>query len=121
LSLAFAVATAMLLPHVYVGWRRSRRFKRFGSEFPNAVDVIVRGVKSGLPLVDCLKIVSAEAQEPVRSEFRTLVEDQTLGMPLDEAVQRLPDRMPVSEARFFAIVVAISLTAYRLGDREAGR
>jgi tight adherence protein B len=57
--------------------------------------------------VDCLKIVASEAQEPVRSEFKTLVQDQTLGMPLDEAVQRLPDRVPLTEATFFAIVIAI--------------
>jgi tight adherence protein B len=107
LCLAFALGGGVLGPHMYVGLRRNRRLRRFSNEFPNAVDVVVRGVKSGLPLVDCLKIVATEAQEPVRSEFKTLVEDQTLGLPLDEAVQRLPERMPVSEARFFAIVIAI--------------
>ena len=88
-------------------FRRNSRFKRFSNEFPNAVDVIVRGVKAGLPLVDCLKIIAAEAQEPVRSEFKTMVQDQTLGMPLDEAVQRLPERVPLAEANFFGIVIAI--------------
>jgi tight adherence protein B len=67
----------------------------------------VRGIKSGLPLVDCVKIVAAEAQEPVKSEFKAVVEDQALGLPLDEAVQRLPERMPVADANFFAIVIAI--------------
>jgi len=91
----------------YVGHRRAVRFRRFTAEFPTAVDVIVRGVKSGLPLVDCLKIIAAESQAPVREEFKTLVEDQTLGMPLEDAVQRLPERIPLPEASFFAIVVAI--------------
>lgn len=103
----FGLSGGLLLPHLYVNFKRNRRFKRFAAEFPNAVDVIVRGVKAGLPLVDCLKIIATEAQEPVKGEFKTLVEDQTLGMPLDEAVQRLPERVPLSEASFFAIVVAI--------------
>jgi len=103
----FGLSGGLLIPHMYVGARRDRRFKAFTAEFPNAVDIIVRGVKSGLPLVDCLKIIAMEAQEPVRGEFRQVIEDQTLGMPLEEAVERLTDRMPLSEANFFAIVIAI--------------
>jgi tight adherence protein B len=106
-GVGFAISSGVLLPHLYVSRRRNGRLKKFSAEFPNAVDVIVRGVKAGLPLVDCLKIVASEAQEPVRSEFKTLVQDQTMGMPLDEAVQRLPDRVPLTEATFFAIVIAI--------------
>jgi tight adherence protein B len=106
-TVGFSISAGLLFPHIYLTGRRSRRFKRFGAEFPNSIDVIVRGVKAGLPLVDCLKIVAAEAQQPVKGEFKKLIEDQTLGMPLDEAVQRLPERIPVSEASFFAIVIAI--------------
>ncbi len=96
-----------LLAHLYVGLKRRRRLERFRNLFPDAIDVIVRGIKSGVPLGDCLKIVATEAPEPVREEFKTLVEDQALGMPLGEAVQRLPERIPVSEANFFAIVIAV--------------
>jgi tight adherence protein B len=103
----FGAAAGLLLPHLYVKIKRDRRFKRFSAEFPNALDVIVRGIKAGLPLGDCLKIIAAETQDPVKREFQALIEDQTLGMPLAEAVQRLPDRMPLTEASFFAIVVAI--------------
>ncbi|SEQ61721.1 tight adherence protein B [Faunimonas pinastri] len=106
-ALGFAVALGLLVPHLYVGQRRKRRFKRFSNEFANAIDVIVRGIKAGLPLVDCLKVISTEAQEPVKSEFRQVVEDQTFGMPLSEAVARLPERVPVPEANFFAIVIAV--------------
>ncbi|HEX2255808.1 MAG TPA: pilus assembly protein, partial [Afifellaceae bacterium] len=79
-ALGFAVAGGIALPYFYVNLKRKRRFKKFTNEFPNAVDVIVRGVKAGLPLVDCLKIIAAEAQEPVRSEFQEMIEDQTLGL-----------------------------------------
>jgi tight adherence protein B len=106
-AVGFGIAGGLLLPHAYVGSRRGRRFKKFTEEFPNSVDIIVRGVKSGLPLVDCLRIISLEAQDPVRSEFRQIVEDQTLGVPLDDAVQRLAERVPLTEANFFAIVIAI--------------
>jgi tight adherence protein B len=106
-ALGFGAAGGLLLPHLYVGLKRARRFKAFAAEFPNALDVIVRGVKSGLPLVDCLKIIATESQEPVKREFQSIVEDQTLGVPLDEAVERLAERVPIAEASFFAIVLAI--------------
>lgn len=106
-SLGFGASGGLLLPHMFVNFKRKRRFKRFSNEFPNAVDVIVRGVKAGLPLIDCLKIIASEAQEPVRSEFQQIAEDQTLGMPLSEAVARLPERIPLAEANFFAIVIVI--------------
>ena len=103
----FGMSGGILLPHMFVNHARKRRLLKFSDEFPNAVDVIVRGVKAGLPLVDCLKVISSEAQEPVRSEFHEIVEDQTLGMPLPEAVERLPERIPLAETNFFSIVVAI--------------
>jgi tight adherence protein B len=106
-SMGFGVAGALLLPYLYVNGKRSSRFKTFSTEFPNAVDVIVRGVKAGLPLVDCLRIISLEAQEPVRSEFRVILEDQTLGLPMDEAVQKFAERIPLPEANFFAIVISL--------------
>jgi tight adherence protein B len=106
-SLGFGVAAGLALPHMFVNFKRKRRLYRFGQEFPNAVDVIVRGVKAGLPLIDCLKVISAEAQAPVGPEFQEIIEDQTLGMPLSEAVERLPERIPLAETNFFAIVIAI--------------
>jgi tight adherence protein B len=106
-TVGFGISGGVLLPHFFVNFKRKRRLNRFSNEFPNAVDVIVRGVKAGLPLVDCLKVIARESVEPVRSEFQEVVEDQTLGMPLPDAVGRLPERIPLPEANFFAIVVAI--------------
>lgn len=106
-SAAFGATGGILLPYMYVNGKRSTRFKNFSTEFPNAVDVIVRGVKAGLPLVDCLRIISLEAQEPVKSEFRLILEDQTLGLPMDASVQKLAERIPLPEANFFAIVIAL--------------
>ena len=106
-AVAFGFAAGFVVPYAFVNLKRARRFKAFSAEFPNALDVVVRGVKAGLPLVDCMKVIAQEAQEPVCTEFREIIEDQTLGLPMDEAVMRLQDRMPISEARFFAIVIAI--------------
>ncbi|WP_050577461.1 type II secretion system F family protein [Sinorhizobium arboris] len=106
-AVGFAIAGGLLLPHIYVNAKRKSRFARFTAEFPNAVDVIVRGLKAGLPMPDCLRVIAAEAQEPVKSEFVTVAQDQTLGIPVDEAVQRMCERMPLPEANFFAIVIAI--------------
>ncbi|MDK1490887.1 type II secretion system F family protein [Sinorhizobium sp. 7-81] len=106
-AVGFAIASGLLLPHAYVSKKRKSRFARFAAEFPNAVDVIVRGLKAGLPMGDCLRVIAAEAQEPVKSEFVSIAQDQTLGIPVDEAVERMCERMPLPEANFFAIVIAI--------------
>jgi tight adherence protein B len=95
------------LPRWFVSRARTRRIKKFGNEFPDALDVIVRGIKSGLPLNDCLRIVAGEAAEPVATEFRLIIESQTLGLPLTEAAAKLFERIPSAEANFFGIVLAI--------------
>jgi tight adherence protein B len=95
------------LPRWTLGFLKKRRERRFLNIFPDAVDVIVRGVKAGLPLGDCLKIIANEAQEPVKSEFRSIVETQTIGMPVGEACLKLYESVPLPEATFFGIVVLI--------------
>ena len=89
----------------------SRRQNAFLTEFANAIDIIVRGVKSGLPLNECLNIIARESADPIGSEFREVVEQQRVGVPLQECFERLTDRMPLPEVRFFAIVIAIQQSA----------
>jgi tight adherence protein B len=99
------------LPSVWLSFMTKRRLKKFTLAFPGAVDVIIRGVRAGLPLGDCLRIIASEAPEPVRGEFRQIVEAQTLGMSVAEAVERMPERIPTPEANFFAIVITIQQKA----------
>lgn len=106
-ALGIAALAGLGLPHLYVSRKRARRLKRFSDDFPNAIDIIVRGVRSGMALTDGLKTIAAEMEDPIRGEFETVVRDQSLGVPLDEAVQRLADRVPLSETGFFAIVIGI--------------
>ena len=100
-------AGGMGIPRWLLGFLKKRREARFLHNFPDAVDVIVRGVKAGLPLGDCLRIIATEAQEPVRSEFKAICEAQTIGIPMGDACAKLFDRMPLPEANFFGIVVSI--------------
>lgn len=99
------------LPRWVLKWLTKRRQTKFIDEFANAIDVIVRGVKSGLPLNDCLQIIARESPQPICGEFREVVEQQRVGVPLMECFDRMMMRMPLAEVKFFAIVVAIQQQA----------
>jgi tight adherence protein B len=102
---------ALGLPRWILARLTKRRQTKFVDEFANAIDVIVRGVKSGLPLPECLGIIARESPQPIAGEFTELVEQQRVGVPLGEAFERMMTRMPMSEVRFFAIVIAIQQQA----------
>ena len=109
---ALVVAMSGLgLPNLVLTRLRARRIDKFVAIFPNALDIIVRGVKAGLPLGDTLRIIANETPEPMRSEFRKIVEAQALGLPLSEAVEKMAQRVPVSETNFFSIVIGIQYKA----------
>lgn len=108
---AFAAVGFLGVPRWYINRRRKRRMKKFLIEFANAVDVIVRGVRAGLPLNDCFRIIATESVDPVKSEFIKIAESQALGISIAEAVAKLPERVPLPEANFFAIVIAIQSRA----------
>jgi tight adherence protein B len=95
------------LPRWVLNYLKKRREKKFLKALPDAVDVIVRGIKAGLPLFESIKVVAADSPEPLRSEFLAIIETQAIGMPLGEACARLFERMPLPEANFFGIVIAI--------------
>jgi tight adherence protein B len=95
------------LPRWFVNFCKARRQKKFVDEFSNAIDVIVRGVKSGLPVNECLKIISVEAPKPVNEEFQILVEGVRIGLSLEQGLARMYDRMPLQEVNFFGIVLII--------------
>jgi tight adherence protein B len=102
-----AFAAGVGLPRWILAYLKKRRINAFTLELPNAVDVIVRGIRSGLPLGDCLRIVASEAREPLKSEFRHVIESQAMGMTISEAIVKIPERVPIAEANFFAIVIGI--------------
>jgi tight adherence protein B len=106
-----ALVGGLGVPNWLLSYLCKRRLKLFLEEFPNAVDVIIRGIKAGLPLGDCLRIIASEAAEPVKTEFRLIVETQSLGLSLSESIERIVDRVPIPEANFFSIVISIQQKA----------
>jgi tight adherence protein B len=110
-SIGMFIIGSIGAPFYVLSYLQKRRIKKFVNEFPNAVDVIVRGVKAGLPLGDCLRIIASEAAEPVKGEFRYLVDQQQLGLTVAEACALLYARVPTQEANFFGIVIEIQQKA----------
>jgi tight adherence protein B len=111
LAAAVGVIGVFGVPRWVVSKLTKRRQAKFLAELANAVELIVRGVKSGLPLNECLATIARESAEPLASEFREVVEQQRVGVPLAEALERLTTRMPLAEIRFLTIVIAIQQQA----------
>ena len=107
LVIAAGVIAGLGLPRWILGMARSRRQKKFVANFADALDVIVRGIKSGLPLNECLKIIAREGESPVKEEFQILVEGVAVGVDVDEGLRRMLRRMPLPELNFFSIVLSI--------------
>jgi len=107
----FGLAGGYLLPRFYMGWRRKRHQNAYLNELPNAVEAIVRGVKSGLPLNDSMRLVAKEAKEPIKTEFQKVLDQQALGKTTAEAVAVLFDRMPLPEVNFFVVVITVQQQA----------
>ena len=106
-ALGAGLVTGLGLPRWVVGFIGKSRMKKFSAEFANAVDIIVRGIKTGLPVHDCFKIIARESPAPLGPEFQTLVEGMGVGMTLSQALDKMYERMPTPELRFFSIVIAI--------------
>src|ERR1700722_16465350 len=106
-----AFAGAFGLPNWSLKFLKKRREANFLKHFPDAVDVIVRGIKAGLPLLDSIRDITHESPETKSSEFRAIVETQSFGLPLGDACAKLYERIPVAEANFFGIVISIQQRA----------
>lgn len=110
-TLGMAFVAGFGLPRWILGFLIGRRQKKFLGEFPNALDVMVRSIRSGLPLNDALRLIAADGQDPVKTEFRRVVESQQVGLSVPEACTRMMLTMPLPEVNFFAIVIAIQAQA----------
>lgn len=107
-GLAFVIGFG--LPRFFLNSAISRRQKKFTAHFADAMDIIVRGVRTGLPLGDCLKIIAHESPDPLGTEFRRVVEGESLGIPIEVCLEQMYERMPISEVNFFATVLNIQKT-----------
>jgi tight adherence protein B len=110
-AVIFGAASGYLLPKFWMGQRRKRHQNAYLEELPNAVEAIVRGVKSGLPLNDSMRLVAKEAKEPIKTEFQRVLDQQQMGKSPTEAVQVLYDRMPLPEVNFLVVVITVQQQA----------
>lgn len=107
MGMGLALIFGLGLPRWVLSFMAKGRMKKFSSQFADAVDVIVRGIKSGLPVHDCFKIIGRESPSPLGPEFQKLVEGLGVGLTLSEALNKMYERMPTPELKFFSIVMAI--------------
>jgi tight adherence protein B len=94
-------------PRWVLGFLRKRRLNKFLHEFADAIDVMVRGLKAGLPVSEAMKIIASESGAPVGPEFMEVVEGQRVGITIDQGIERMVDRVPLPEVNFLAIVMTI--------------
>lgn len=106
-----AIVGAIGFPRYVLSYLAKRRITAFVNELPDAVDMVVRGIKAGLPLNDGLKMVAGEAKEPLASEFRNVIETQQLGVPMADAIQKINENLPIPETNFLATVISIQQTS----------
>jgi len=99
------------LPRLFVALAFKRRMSKFITELPNALDVMVRSIKSGLPLNDAIRLIASEAKDPVKTEFRRVLEAQQMGLSIPESITRMTQNVPLQEVSFFAVVITIQAQA----------
>ncbi len=106
-SVGAVVIGAFGFPRWIVKYLRNKRQQVFLNDFADAIDVMVRGLKAGLPVTDAMKVIASEQGPPVGPEFTEIVEGQRVGITIDQGVERMVERMPLPEVQFLAIVMAI--------------
>lgn len=107
LALLVGLAIGLLLPHMVVGSLIKRRVKNFNKRFPDAIELMVRGLRSGLPISETLGIVASEVPDPVGIEFRGVVDRIRIGRTMDAALQEAADKIGTPEFQFYCITLAI--------------
>ena len=107
LVLVFGSFVALGGPHWFIGKMIKRRLNKFNVNFPDAIELMVRGLRSGLPITETLGIVASEIHGPVGVEFRAVVDKMKIGRTMEAALQETADRMGTAEFQFFVITLAI--------------
>ncbi len=107
LSLGIGVLAGAGLPHMVVNHFIKRRTNRFNAKFPDAIELLVRGLRSGLPVTETLQVVAQEIPGPVGLEFKGIVERIKIGRTMEESLQETGDRLGIPEFNFFTITLAI--------------
>ncbi|MBT4932240.1 MAG: type II secretion system F family protein [Rhodospirillaceae bacterium] len=107
LALLLGLIVGVGLPHMVIGQMATRRLKQFTEQFPDSIDLIVRGLKSGLPVTESIASVGQEMADPVGKEFRDISDRVKFGQPLDEALWETARRLDTAEFKFFVISISV--------------
>lgn len=107
LAILVGIVIGFGLPHMYVGRLINKRVGQFTSRFPDAIDLLVRGLRSGLPVAETLQAVASEVPGPVGIEFKQVIERVRIGKSMDAALQETADVLGTPEFQFFCITMAI--------------
>lgn len=107
ISVLSGISAGLIFPHLMIGALISRRLKAFTAEFPEAIDLIVRGLKAGLPVPESIRNVGEEMKDPLGIEFRTAAEKIKLGLTIEDALKEIDERIPTPEYRFFVISISV--------------
>src|SRR5215213_7893208 len=107
LSAMFAAFVSIGVPHMVISFLIKRRIAKFNSNFPDAIELMVRGLRSGLPITETLGIVASEIPGPVGLEFRSVADKMKIGRTMEAALQETADRLGTAEFQFFVITLAI--------------
>lgn len=105
-----AILPQIFVPTQLIAFLSRRRIQKFIMQFPMALEAIVRGARGGLPLNDCFVLIAEESAEPLRGEFRFIVDAQSVGLTLSEAVERTAERISCPEMVFFSLVLNVQQT-----------
>ncbi len=107
LALFAGTSTGLMIPHMVVGMTIKRRVAKFTKNFPDAIELLVRGLRSGLPITETLGVVASEIPGPVGAEFRQVSDKMKIGRTMDTALQETADRLGTPEFQFFVITLQI--------------
>ena len=117
LTVLIGVAVGLIVPHFTIGYMGKRRLKRMLEQFPDTIDMIVRAVRSGLPVSEAIKVIAEQVRAPLGYEFQQIVDAMKLGSPLNEALEAASERIELPEFRFFIIALSIQQdTGGNLGE-----
>jgi tight adherence protein B len=107
LAITVGLLIGVALPHMVVSKLIARRIKHFNSKFPDAIELMVRGLRSGLPISETMQIVAEEIPDPVGIEFRMVSDKMKIGRTMDSALNDTAERLGTPEFQFFVISLAI--------------
>ena len=107
LALMLGIGIGLWLPHAFLSMTIGRRIAKFTARFPDAIELLVRGLRSGLPIAETMAVVGQEVPGPVGEEFRAVYDRMRIGRTMDAALQDVADRLETPEFQFFVIAIAI--------------